>query len=408
MTKRVNGDLFSDLITDVDSNVMNCNDDRATIDRIIIHHNAGTDDATARRTWYVSTGAGTSAHYQITPDKIWGCVGEESVAFHAGNYAMNKRSIGLEHLNNKGAPEWTIAEETYKNSAKLIADICSRYSIPIDRSCILKHSEVSDNPTQCPGGIDIDKLISLANDVANGTDIDKSNTTDETKPANTDSTDNTATTATSTDLNGAWRFNDFIFGNVGKSSKSDTKSEVDNGQNTGGSTGTVGQLGGLAGGAVQWCLNSANWNAFTDTGNPGIYVPATGIDYGGSYSSTYGWAQCFQLAAAYIQQMGLDPSIAAGGGNDFPRGGSRRSYFESHGWTVIDNPTFSQLSIGAITYETNPHTEMIVSIEGNAVTFLSQNTPSPGLFTVDTGGTPLGFSNHTIAAIAIPPDSLIK
>lgn len=158
--KNINGEIYSGLITGVDPNPMNCDGNRVKIDRIVIHHNAGTSDEGARRTWYVSTGHGTSAHYQVTPDKIWGCVGENYVAYHAGNYPVNQRSIGIEHLNNTGAPTWTIAEETYRNSAKLIRDICERYNIPMDRQHIIKHSEASQ--TSCPGGIDIDKLIAMA------------------------------------------------------------------------------------------------------------------------------------------------------------------------------------------------------------------------------------------------------
>ena len=160
--KNINGEIYSGLITHNDPTIMNSDDNRTKIDRIIIHHNAGTSDEGARRTWYVSTGIGTSAHYQVTPDKIWGCVGENFVAYHAGNYPMNQRSIGIEHLNNTGAPTWTIAEETYRNSAKLIRDICERNGIPIDRQHILKHGEVS--PTACPGGIDIDRLVRMARD----------------------------------------------------------------------------------------------------------------------------------------------------------------------------------------------------------------------------------------------------
>lgn len=146
-TKVVNGDVFSGLITDVDPNMMNANFDRKPIDRILIHHNAGTNDEAARRTWYKSTGVGTSAHYQITPDKTWGCVGENAVAFHAGNYEMNQRSIGIEHLNSTGAPSWLIAEETYKRSAKLIADISKRLNIPIDTEHVLPHRAIS--PSLC-------------------------------------------------------------------------------------------------------------------------------------------------------------------------------------------------------------------------------------------------------------------
>lgn len=159
-TKNINGEIYSGYITGYDSNAMNCDSNRTKIDTIVIHHNASLNDAVARSTWYVSTGHGTSAHYQVTPDKIWGCVGENYVAYHAGNYPVNQRSIGIEHLNNTGAPTWTIAEETYRNSAKLIRDICERYGIPMDRQHILKHSECSS--TSCPAGIDIDKLIAMA------------------------------------------------------------------------------------------------------------------------------------------------------------------------------------------------------------------------------------------------------
>lgn len=158
--KIVNGDLFSSVITDVDPNIMNFNNDRKKIDRIVIHHNAGTNDAGARSTWHIDGPAGTSAHYQVANSKCWGCVGEESVAFHAGNYPMNQRSIGIEHLNNTGAPLWTISEETYKKSAELIHEICTRRGIPIDRQHILKHGEVA--ATSCPGGINIDRLINMA------------------------------------------------------------------------------------------------------------------------------------------------------------------------------------------------------------------------------------------------------
>ena len=159
-TKRINGDLFSGLITDVDEEIMNSDDNRLAIDRIVIHHNGGLSDEGARSTWYVSTGVGTSAHYQVTPDKIWGCVGEESVAYHAGDYTVNQHSIGIEHLNDQGAPYWTIAEETYRNSARLIADICERYDLPISHDTIHPHHEFT--ATDCPGGIDIDRLIQIA------------------------------------------------------------------------------------------------------------------------------------------------------------------------------------------------------------------------------------------------------
>lgn len=43
-TKRVNGDLFSGLITDVDEEIMNSDQNRLDIDTIVIHHNGGLSD----------------------------------------------------------------------------------------------------------------------------------------------------------------------------------------------------------------------------------------------------------------------------------------------------------------------------------------------------------------------------
>lgn len=198
--KNVNGDLYSGLITGVDPNIMNANSDRVKIDRIVIHHNAGTNDENARRTWYVSTGIGTSAHYQVTPDKIWGCVGENFVAYHAGDYGMNQRSIGIEHLNSTGAPSWQIAEGTYHNSAQLIVDICQRYGIPIDRQHIIGHREVF--ATQCPGGIDLDKLIRLAKEYASGVVVSKTeNTTQKPAISKTETTGSFKVRVSVTDLN---------------------------------------------------------------------------------------------------------------------------------------------------------------------------------------------------------------
>lgn len=43
-TKRINGDLFSGLIADVDEEIMNSDDNRLAIDRIVIQHNGGLSD----------------------------------------------------------------------------------------------------------------------------------------------------------------------------------------------------------------------------------------------------------------------------------------------------------------------------------------------------------------------------
>ena len=134
----------------------------AKIDRIVLHHNASTTDVIPG-VWQTRP---ASAHYQVTPNAIRQCVDEANTAWAAGNWAMNLRSINIEHLNSTGAPNWDVADETEERSAALVADICKRNGIPCDRGHIIKHSEVV--ATACPGGLDIDKIVRRANEIMGG------------------------------------------------------------------------------------------------------------------------------------------------------------------------------------------------------------------------------------------------
>ena len=137
----------------------NFDSNRQPIDRIVIH-------------WMVTTLAGadaqfmkpggTSAHYGIEDAVIHQYVAENKVAYHAGNYPMNQRSIGIEHSADPNRPA---SDTTYQTSGQLIAEIAKRYNIPLDRQHIIKHSEVV--ATQCCGTVDVDRLISIAKAVNN-------------------------------------------------------------------------------------------------------------------------------------------------------------------------------------------------------------------------------------------------
>ena len=81
MTKNVNGDLYSDLITSADPRAMACGViPRKTIDRVVIHHNATTNANVAISTWLANGSAQTSAHYEVDNDRIIGIVGEKTTA----------------------------------------------------------------------------------------------------------------------------------------------------------------------------------------------------------------------------------------------------------------------------------------------------------------------------------------
>lgn len=161
---------FSKLATSIDPRPM-CGSpantpgySRMKIDHVVIHHNATTNKQTALNTWLTTGPAQTSAHYEVTPNEIIGCVEEERSAWQAGTSNMNRRSIGIEHLNSTLGPKWEVAEATLKNSARLCADICKRYGIPIDSAHIIPHKAVVS--TACPGGINMAHYIDLVKQAA--------------------------------------------------------------------------------------------------------------------------------------------------------------------------------------------------------------------------------------------------
>lgn len=98
-----------------------------------------------------------SAHYLISNSRIVQMVDEKDTAWHCGVYSMNQKSIGIE---NDANPDKPLTEEGYKTVAKLVREICDRYGLSIDREHIKGHREIK--PTQCPGTIDLDKIIILA------------------------------------------------------------------------------------------------------------------------------------------------------------------------------------------------------------------------------------------------------
>lgn len=162
---------FSNLITGENPNNMYGGSRKGVgIDRIVIHHNATTDKNVAMGTWYTTSGNWTSAHYEVTPDEIIGCVEETYSAYHCGGTGgsdvpkmsnPNERSIGIENVNSSGAPSWSVDPRTVANTAKLVRDICDYYGIPCDRQHVLGHNEVT--ATACPGGINVDEVVCLAN-----------------------------------------------------------------------------------------------------------------------------------------------------------------------------------------------------------------------------------------------------
>jgi N-acetyl-anhydromuramyl-L-alanine amidase AmpD len=95
---------------------------------------------------YVLTGARShaSAHYVVGRDgRIMQLVHLSDIAWHAGNMAINRESVGIEHVGMTYDPEGFTRPE-YVASAKLAAWVARRSLMPIDREHIIGHSEVPD------------------------------------------------------------------------------------------------------------------------------------------------------------------------------------------------------------------------------------------------------------------------
>ncbi|MEU3253763.1 N-acetylmuramoyl-L-alanine amidase [Streptomyces sp. NPDC006997] len=66
----------------------------------------------------------------------------EDVAWHAGNWYVNAKSIGLEHEGFLTNPDAWYTEAMYRSSARLVRYLSKKYGIPLDRQHILGHDTV--------------------------------------------------------------------------------------------------------------------------------------------------------------------------------------------------------------------------------------------------------------------------
>ncbi|MFJ8752494.1 N-acetylmuramoyl-L-alanine amidase [Streptomyces sp. NPDC102441] len=120
------------------------------VDRVIIH--------VAQQTFTETIGifrnaAGkVSAHYVVRSGDgfVAQCVRERDVAWHAGNWDYNTRSIGIEHEGWVDQPSY-FTHTMYERSARLTADICDRYGLAKDRAHIIGHHEVPGSDHTDPG-----------------------------------------------------------------------------------------------------------------------------------------------------------------------------------------------------------------------------------------------------------------
>ncbi|MFE5185906.1 N-acetylmuramoyl-L-alanine amidase [Streptomyces sp. NPDC056628] len=121
-----------------------------TIDRVIIH----MTQTMYRKTLFLFEAGRkkVSAHYVVrsADGHTSQCVRESDIAWHAGNWQYNERSIGIEHEGWVDEPSY-FTDVMYESSARLTAAICARHGIPRDRTHIIGHHQVPGSDHTDPG-----------------------------------------------------------------------------------------------------------------------------------------------------------------------------------------------------------------------------------------------------------------
>ncbi|WP_405522385.1 N-acetylmuramoyl-L-alanine amidase [Streptomyces canus] len=80
----------------------------------------------------------------------------KDVAWHAGNWYINAKSIGLEHEGFLANPDAWYTEAMYRSSARLVKYLSAKYGIPLDRQHILGHDNVPGPTTSTVSGMHTD------------------------------------------------------------------------------------------------------------------------------------------------------------------------------------------------------------------------------------------------------------
>lgn len=121
------------------------------VKRVVIHLADGTLEGTAA--WFANPAARVSAHYTVgVAGQVVQHVGEADTAWHAGDAAANRESIGIEHEGrHPEGGDWVPGRIQLEASARLVADICRRHGITPSIETIVPHSSINPRKPRCPG-----------------------------------------------------------------------------------------------------------------------------------------------------------------------------------------------------------------------------------------------------------------
>lgn len=120
-------------------------DDGNRIRYIVIHDTEGSYDGTV--SWFQDPKAYTSAHYVVRSrdGAVTQMVRTGDLAWHAGNWNMNMRSVGIELEGRAVTGNTDYTDQMYRSAAALVRYLADRYDIPLDRAHILGHEDVAND-----------------------------------------------------------------------------------------------------------------------------------------------------------------------------------------------------------------------------------------------------------------------
>ncbi|SCK57806.1 N-acetylmuramoyl-L-alanine amidase [Streptomyces sp. WMMB 322] len=133
--------------TDDDGNPNYGNHDKArrpasaSVDYIVVHDTEGNWDTVMD---LIQDPEYVSWNYSLrsSDGHIAQHVRGKDAAWHAGNWYVNAKSVGLEHEGFLTDPDAWYTEAMYRSSARLVRYLVDKYDIPLDRQHILGHDNV--------------------------------------------------------------------------------------------------------------------------------------------------------------------------------------------------------------------------------------------------------------------------
>lgn len=112
------------------------------VSHIVMHYTGNpSDSAKGNANYFHNSVPETSAHYFVDDGNIYQSVDLCDIAWHAGDYPMNKKSVGIEMCTSGN---YNISAKTIENSVALVVELCKLLGISasdVDKY-VIRHYDV--------------------------------------------------------------------------------------------------------------------------------------------------------------------------------------------------------------------------------------------------------------------------